>query len=325
MDEPYFFKNIERVQGDERDAIILTVGYGTSRDGRLRYIWGPLLGEYGVNRLNVAISRSRTHMTLVTSFTAAQLPETGSRAPGYELMRAFVQFAASGGTDLQGSGQPPPMNPFEREIHDRLTATGMVLDPQFGVSGYRLDFAARHPDFDGSIGTVRHILAIECDGRTWHSGWTARERDRLRQQQLETLGWRFHRIWSTDWFRDPDAEIMRARQAFSTAVARSRAGSPPAEPTIAPAPNWTGRAAESLVRTAAARRMIPPWVLPGAQITAYSDRQLVELVAWLRSDGVLRLADDEIGELLAALGLQRRGPVIVARLSAAQRTCDASG
>jgi very-short-patch-repair endonuclease len=212
-DEPYFFKNIERVQGDERDSIILTVGYGTSRDGRLRYIWGPLLGEYGINRLNVAISRSRTHMTLVTSFTAAQLPETGSRAPGYQLMRAFVQFAASGGTDLQGSGQPPPMNPFEREIHDRLTATGMVLDPQFGVSGYRLDFAARHPDFDGTSGPVRHILAIECDGRTWHSGWTARERDRLRQQQLETLGWRFHRIWSTDWFRDPDAEIARVLTA----------------------------------------------------------------------------------------------------------------
>jgi len=323
-DEPYFFKNIERVQGDERDSIILTVGYGTSRDGRLRYIWGPLLGEYGINRLNVAISRSRTHMTLVTSFTAAQLPETGSRAPGYQLMRAFVQFAASGGTDLQGSGQPPPMNPFEREIHDRLTATGMVLDPQFGVSGYRLDFAARHPDFDGTSGPVRHILAIECDGRTWHSGWTARERDRLRQQQLETLGWRFHRIWSTDWFRDPDAEIARARDAFNTAATRSRAGFSPAEPMKAPVPTWTGRTSESSVRAASVRRMPPIWAIPGAQITTYSDHQLIELVSWLRSDGVLRLADDEIGELLAALGLQRRGPVIVARLSAAQKTCDAS-
>jgi very-short-patch-repair endonuclease/RecA/RadA recombinase len=322
--EPYFFKNIERVQGDERDSIIMSVGYGTSRDGRLRYMWGPLLGEYGVNRLNVAISRARAQLTLVTSFTADQLTDSGSTAPGYQLMRAFVVFVASGGTHLPSTGSPEPMNPFELEIHGRLTDAGLTLDPQYGVSGYRLDFAVRHPDFDGSAGPVRHLLAIECDGRAWHSGWTARERDRLRQQQLETVGWRFHRIWSTDWFRDPDAEVDRVLSTYAVALDRSRAGQRPAEMLPPADPRWLGAGTNSSVMATATRRRPPGWISSGAPITTYSDTQLRSLVTWLRSDGVLRLADDEIGELVAALGFQRRGPVIVARLSAAQRTCDSA-
>jgi very-short-patch-repair endonuclease len=208
------------------------------------------------------------------------------------------------------------MNPFEREIYDRLTGAGMQLDPQYGVSGYRLDFAARHPDFDGTSGPIRHILAVECDGRAWHSGWTARERDRLRQQQLERLGWRFHRIWSTDWFRDPDHEVDRALETFNTAVERSRQGLPPSQP-VAPTGKWDSTAETSAVAAEASRRPVPRWVSRGAQINTYTDNQLVSLVKWLRDDGVIRLRDDEIGELIAALGLQRRGPVMVARLSAA--------
>jgi hypothetical protein len=322
-DEPYFFKNIERVQGDERDAVIITVGYGTSRDGRLRYMWGPLLGEYGVNRLNVAISRARAHLTLVTSFTADQLPENGSSAAGYQLMRAFVAFAASGGAHLPSTRASEPMNPFEREIFTRLSDAGLVLDPQYGVSGYRLDFAVRHPDFDGTNGPIRHLLAIECDGRTWHSGWTARERDRLRQQQLETLGWRFHRIWSTDWFRDPDSEIERTRIAFEDALARSRAGQRPAAPAEANH-EWLGGDAPPLTAATLTARRPPNWVARGTPIQYYTDRQLVSLVGWLRADGVIRLADDEIGELITALGFQRRGTQLVARLSKAQKAHDAS-
>jgi hypothetical protein len=323
-DEPYFFKNIERVQGDERDAVIITVGYGTSRDGRLRHMWGPLLGEYGVNRLNVAISRARAHLTLVTSFTADQLPENGSSAAGYQLMRAFVAFAASGGAHLPSTRAPEPMNPFEREIFTRLSDAGLVLDPQYGVSGYRLDFAVRHPDFDGADGPIRHLLAIECDGRTWHSGWTARERDRLRQQHLETLGWRFHRIWSTDWFRDPDSEIERARTAFTEALTRSRAGQHPAAPPAEMDQQWLDDSAGPAATAMAAARRPPSWVARGTPIQYYTDKQLASLVAWLRADGVIRLADDEIGELISALGFQRRGPQIVARLTAAQKAHDTS-
>jgi very-short-patch-repair endonuclease len=215
------------------------------------------------------------------------------------------------------------MNPFEREIFTRLSDAGLVLDPQHGVSGYRLDFAVRHPDFDGTGGPIRHLLAIECDGRTWHSGWTARERDRLRQQHLETLGWRFHRIWSTDWFRDPDSEIERACSAFAEALTRSRAGQHPAAPTGEANQAWLDGGAGPATTASAARRP-PSWVARGTPIQYYTDRQLVSLVAWLRADGVIRLADDEIGELITALGFQRRGTQLVARLTKAQKAHDAS-
>jgi very-short-patch-repair endonuclease len=209
--EPVFVKNIERVQGDERDHIILTVGYGPSEDGRMRYLWGPLLGEYGVNRLNVAISRARSRMTLLTSFTADQLREEGSSSPGYRLMRTFVLFASSGGTrSISGLRETVAMNAFEVDIYQRLVEAGLEVDPQYGVGGYRLDFAVRHPD-----GSRRHILAIEADGAAYHSGFTARERDRLRQQHLEALGWRFHRIWSADYWRD-HARRNRCRRRRST-------------------------------------------------------------------------------------------------------------
>jgi very-short-patch-repair endonuclease len=107
-----------------------------------------------------------------------------------------------------------PLNDFEEEIFDCLTSAGMKLIPQMGASHFRIDMVAEHPSKPG-----RYVLAIECDGATYHSSYTARDRDRLRQQQLETLGWRFHRIWSTDWFMRKDEEIQRATKAFEDAIA----------------------------------------------------------------------------------------------------------
>lgn len=119
--ESVFIKNIERVQGDERDHIVLSVGYGPSTDGRMRYMWGPLLGDYGANRLNVAISRARAQMTLLTSFTADQLREGGTGSDGYKLLREFVLFAAAGGSrDVDQLDTSTPMNFFEADIYGRL-------------------------------------------------------------------------------------------------------------------------------------------------------------------------------------------------------------
>jgi very-short-patch-repair endonuclease len=319
-DEAVFIKNIERVQGDERDHIILSVGYGPSADGRMRYMWGPLLGTYGVNRLNVAISRARTKMTLLTSFTADQLQEGGNASPGYGLMREFVLFAAAAGNrDVDQLDSSVPMNAFEADIYGRLVDAGLTVDPQYGVAGYRLDFAVRHPHEP-----TRHIVAIEADGATYHSGWTARERDRLRQQHLEALGWRFHRIWSSDYWRDPDAEIDAVLTTVKTAVERLGAGQPAADPAPAPEPAWTGQARRTRGGTpaVASSRRPPAWVQPGSPIGTYSEVELVDLVRWLRADGVIRLPDDELTELLGALGFSRRGPVIVSRLSAAIAAAD---
>lgn len=219
-DEPWFVKAIERVQGDERDAVILSVGYGKGADGRLRYFWGPLLREGGERRLNVAISRAKRRMTLVTSFSPDDVPADGHSSAGFQLMHRFLHFMASGGTRLTGGPSGGiALNPFELDVQRRLEEAGLSLDAQVGVGGYRIDFAARHPEKPG-----RHVLAIEADGASYHSGHTARERDRLRQSMLEARGWRFHRIWSTDWFADADAEVAKTVAAFEAAVAADDAG-----------------------------------------------------------------------------------------------------
>lgn len=213
-DEPWFVKSIERVQGDERDAIILSMGYGKDADGRLKYFWGPLLREGGERRLNVAISRAKKRMTLVTSFSKDDVAPDGHPSQGFKLMYNFVRFMSLGRHETTGSSQRiHPLNPFEVDIKQRLEAAGLILDSQVGVGSYRIDFAARHPELPG-----RHVLAIEADGASYHSGQTARERDRLRQTLLERRGWRFHRIWSTDWFNDAEAEVNRVIEAFEAAM-----------------------------------------------------------------------------------------------------------
>ena len=230
-------KNIERVQGDERDAIILTVGYGKGLDGKLRYFWGPLLQEGGERRLNVAISRAKRRLTLVTSFTADDVPDDGHDSAGFKLMYRFLQFMASNGEELAGGpSRSTTLNAFEIDVRDRLQAAGLQLDPQVGVGSYRLDFAARHPTLPG-----RYVLAIEADGASYHSGHVARERDRLRQTLLEHRGWVFHRIWSTDCFNDAPGEVAKVLEAFNNAVARDDEADLHLEKTVAatPSESWT--------------------------------------------------------------------------------------
>jgi very-short-patch-repair endonuclease len=308
--EPFFVKNIERVQGDERDSVILTIGYGKSADGRLRLFWGPLLQPGGERRLNVAISRARKRMTLVTSFGADDVTEETHASAGFALMFRFIRFMASGGTELTGGKTDVPLNAFEMDIRDRLQAAGLDLVPQLGVGSYRLDFAVRHPDHPG-----RYVLAIEADGAAYHSGHVARERDRLRQRLLEARGWTFHRIWSTDWFNDADVEVARAVAAFDAAVKKTddNEAKAPAETTPEPASWHVAEATRSLPR--------PP-VSAGLTIDAYSPDEIVSLVRYVRSDGLVRTRDDELLLLMKELGFSKRGARIVAALRAAQ---DAAG
>jgi REase_MTES_1575/AAA domain len=189
--ERFFVKNLERVQGDERDAIILSIGYSKDRTGRLLYHFGPLLSDGGERRLNVAITRARNRLTLVSSFDHTDMDPGRSNARGVELLRLYLQYAASRGENLGDTGRSNvPINAFEADVLDALTSRGIHLIPQWGASKYRIDFVAQHPERPG-----RFVLAIECDGASYHSAPTARDRDRLRQQHLEALGWKFHRIW----------------------------------------------------------------------------------------------------------------------------------
>lgn len=303
-----FVKNLERVQGDERDAIILTVGYTKSSDGRMQYRFGPLNNAGGERRLNVAVTRARKRITVVSSFTAADLDPTKLRAEGAQMLGRYLAYAESGGTNLGDSAKDKPdLNPFERDVEAQLTKAGIPLIAQWGCSGYWIDYVAQHPTQPG-----RMVLAIECDGVTYHSSATARDRDRLRQEHLERLGWRFHRIWSTEWFRHRDSEIARAAAAYQAAVAAADTD-PVAEPVEPPEP-----AASVLAAQPPPARRGPMPVRAGlGSITAYSHRDLVALVAWIESDTLLRTEEDLLNEAVFLLGFKRRGKNIVDALHSA--------
>src|SRR5215470_5065018 len=220
--EPFFVKNLERVQGDERDAIILSIGYGKHPDGRMRYQWGPLLRDGGERRLNVAATRARRRLTLVSSFSSHDIDPDRVTKAGARLLADYLEYASSGGTAVDASGGDV-LNPFEADVRDRLAEFGITVVPQYGVGGYRIDFAAAHPrDAD------RMVLAIEADGESYRESGSVRDRDRLRGEHLQRLGWRFHRLWSTNWFQDPQAEVARVRDAYERAV--SATDPPPGEP-----------------------------------------------------------------------------------------------
>jgi len=228
--EPFFVKNLERVQGDERDAIILSVGYGKHADGRMRYQWGPLLRDGGERRLNVAATRAKHRLTVVSSFSSHDVDPDRLTKPGARLLAEYLEYAGSGGTPVAASGSDAGLGAFEADVTARLAELGITVVPQYGVGGYRVDFAAAHPD-DPS----RMILAVEADGASYRDSRSVRDRDRLRQEHLERLGWRVHRLWSTSWFTDPGAELAKLQAAYAEAVRANPPAPPPPEPEEPPA------------------------------------------------------------------------------------------
>jgi very-short-patch-repair endonuclease len=211
----FFVKNLERVQGDERDAIILSVGYGKHEDGRMRYQWGPLLRDGGERRLNVAATRAKHRLTLVSSFSAHDVDPDRLTKAGARMLADYLEYAGSGGTPVAASSATSS-DSFAESVRSRLAEYGITVVPQYGVGGYRVDFAFAHPD-----DPTRMILAVEADGASYRDSGSVRDRDRLRKEHLERLGWRFHRLWSTNWFHDSDAEVAKLREAYEQAVAAS--------------------------------------------------------------------------------------------------------
>jgi hypothetical protein len=215
--EDVFVKNIENVQGDERDVILISVGYGPTQPGgaMMGASFGPVNGEGGERRLNVLFTRARLRCEVFASFDPGQLDVSRASQPGPRILKRFLEYAKSGAIEQPTATGEVADSPFEEDVADVIRSLGYLADPQVGSAGFRIDIGVRHPDRPGS-----YLLAIECDGATYHSALWARERDRLRQDVLEHLGWRFHRIWSTDWFYNRAREIERLRAALEAARER---------------------------------------------------------------------------------------------------------
>jgi very-short-patch-repair endonuclease len=216
----FFVKNLENIQGDDRDVILLSVTYAKGPDGRLRHNFGPINGENGWRRLNVLTTRSRLRMRVFSSMLGDEINLQQTSAVGARYLREFLLFAERGQlASITVDTAARTESPFEREVFQALTRRGLQVVPQVGVAGYRIDLGVLDDEVDG-----RFVCGIECDGAAYHSAETARDRDRLRQQVLEGLGWTIHRVWSTDWFKDPHGQIERLAERIEETRRRAREG-----------------------------------------------------------------------------------------------------
>ena len=202
---PFFIKNLESVQGDERDVIILSVGYGRDKNGNIYNRFGPINGQNGYRRLNVAITRAIEKVICVSSLHASDIQLSEDASKGAKLLQKYIEYAEVGVCTLENYRQASenknaePDSPFELEVQRALENKGCVVHRQIGVSGFKIDLGILNPN-----NLEEYILGIECDGATYHSSYSARMNDRIRQEILERLGWKIYRVWSQHWLTHKD-------------------------------------------------------------------------------------------------------------------------
>jgi very-short-patch-repair endonuclease len=215
--EPFFVKNLENIQGDERDIIFMSLGYGRTKEGFIAMSFGPLNSDGGERRLNVLISRAKLGCEVFSSITGDDIDLSRSKGRGVAALKMFLSFAQTGKLGIAEETGRDPDSVFEEQVAARLTALGHDVKTQIGTAGFFVDLAVADPERPG-----RFVLGIECDGAQYHSSRSARDRDRLRQNVLEAHGWVLHRIWSIDWFLRPDEETAKVVKAIEAAKAQWR-------------------------------------------------------------------------------------------------------
>ncbi|MEZ5648098.1 MAG: DUF4011 domain-containing protein [Alphaproteobacteria bacterium] len=227
LPEPVFVKNLENVQGDERDIILFSIGYGPDQNGRVSMNFGPLNRAGGERRLNVAVTRARKALKIFTALHPDQLDLSRTHAQGVRDLKHFMDFASRGksalleATTFTGRAMD---SPFEEAVAAELGRRGWHFHPQVGVSGFRVDLGIVHPDKPG-----RYLAGIECDGATYHRAATARDRDRLREQILTGLGWKIIRVWSTDWWVDKETAANKIHERLTLLYQQEHAAAAAAE------------------------------------------------------------------------------------------------
>lgn len=218
--EPVFVKNLETVQGDERDVILFSVTYGPDQGNHVTMNFGPLNRAGGERRLNVALTRARSEMVVFSTLDPNRIDLSRTSARAVADLKHFLEYAEHGpsalGAAVHGS-KGDFESPFEMFVARALRARGWDVHTQIGVSAYRIDLGIVHPDFPG-----RYLAGIECDGAMYHSSAFARERDKIRQSVLEGLGWTLFRIWSTDWWTHAAMALDTVHQALTSCLEEDR-------------------------------------------------------------------------------------------------------
>lgn len=218
--EPTIVKNLENVQGDERDIILFSITFTEDAAGKRTMDFGALNRDGGERRLNVAVTRAREELVVFSGFKADQIDLGRTKAIGVHHLKAFLDFAERGAVALPAQdhgSQGPVESPFEEAVVEELSRRGWQVVTQVGVSGFRVDIGVKHPDKAGA-----YLAGVECDGATYHSSATARDRDKVREQVLRGLGWNILRVWSTDWWFDAKGAVERLYSALNDLLEKSR-------------------------------------------------------------------------------------------------------
>lgn len=210
--EPFFVKNLENVQGDERDVIMISVGYAKNAQGYMAMRFGPLGADGGERRLNVLISRAKRRCEVFSSITDEDIDLERAKGKGIFAFKLFLHYARTGRISMAEVSKRDLDSVFEEQVAIALMDAGYQVHPQVGIAGFFIDLAIADSELPG-----RYLLGIECDGASYHSSRSARDRDRLRQAVLEDHGWIVHRIWSTDWFQRPQEQLECTIQAIESA------------------------------------------------------------------------------------------------------------
>lgn len=218
--EPVFVKNLETVQGDERDVILFSITYGPDETGHVTMNFGPLNRNGGERRLNVAMTRARSEMRVFSTMPPERIDLARTQARAVADLKHFLEYAERGASAL-GAAVHGSMgdfeSPFEVAVARALQDKGWTVHPQIGVSAYRIDLGIVHPDAPGL-----YVAGIECDGAMYHSSAYARERDKIRQSVLEGLGWTLFRVWSTDWWTNRSKALEEMHTALTQHLRKVR-------------------------------------------------------------------------------------------------------
>jgi len=221
-DVGFFIKNIESVQGDERDVIIFSIGYAKNKEGKLMQRFGWLNNKGGENRLNVAISRARKKIHIVSSFDPEELQVENSKNDGPRILKKYLQYAEAVSNcekDLAASilesfgdnrwkSEPPVLgeSAITEKVYNALVRKGYSVERDVGIGGYQIDLAIKQDE--------KYILGIECDSHIYEMSDSTRERDYHRQKYLESRGWHIHRVWTPGMWKDPQKEINNIVKAI---------------------------------------------------------------------------------------------------------------